>query len=253
MKTENQILRSKLPRRIDVTPAKREKLVKIGRPLGGKLKELMSIVSPRAFTRWANGETKSVGKKTEENKGGRPRKPEEVRELFVTMAKENAWGLGRILGELKKLGLQKISKGTVRNILLENGFELGPKRGPGTWDELIKIHAKTLWLLGHYVVRDLMYEAALQKGVDPQRISFTATLNILRCRLPECPKSPRGLRKWYQTLLEEIAEEILPERRNRINPRVIKRKMSCWAKKKAEHRHYPQPVKEFRPAIVLIR
>ena len=108
-------------------------------------------------------------------------------------------------------------------------------------------------LLGHYVVRVLMYEAALQKGVDPQRISFTATLNILRCRLPECPKSPRSLRKWYQTMLEEIAEEILPDRRNRINPRVIKRKMSCWAKKKAEHRHYPQPAKEFRPAIVLIR
>ena len=108
-------------------------------------------------------------------------------------------------------------------------------------------------LLGHYVVRVLMYEAALQKRVDPQRISFTATLNILRCRLPECPKSACALRQWYQALLEEIAEEILPARRNRINPRVIKRKMSCWAKKKAEHRHYPQPAKEFRPAIVLIR
>jgi hypothetical protein len=107
-------------------------------------------------------------------------------------------------------------------------------------------------LLGHYVVRVLAYEAASQKGVDPQRISFTATLKILRCRLPECPKSPRSLRHWYQTLLEEVAEEILPDRRNRINPRVIKRKMSSWAKKKAEHRRYPQPVKEFRPAIVLI-
>jgi putative transposase len=145
LKAENQILRSKLPRRVDVTPAEREKLVKVGKPLGGKLKELMSIVSPRTFTRWANGETKSVGKKVEENKGGRPRKPEEVRELVIKMAKENTWGLGRILGELKKLGLASISKGTVRNILLKNGFELGPKRGPGTWDEFIKIHAKTLW------------------------------------------------------------------------------------------------------------
>jgi putative transposase len=62
-KAENQILRSKLPQRVVVTPAKREKLVKVGKPPGGKLKELMSIVSPRTFTRWANGETKSVGKK----------------------------------------------------------------------------------------------------------------------------------------------------------------------------------------------
>jgi Fe-S-cluster formation regulator IscX/YfhJ len=108
-------------------------------------------------------------------------------------------------------------------------------------------------LLGHYIVRVLAYETALQEGVDPRRISFTATLKILRCRLPDCPKNTCGLRQWYKALLEEIAEEILPDRRNRINPRVIKRKMSCWAKKKAEHRHYPQPAKEFRSAIVLLR
>jgi hypothetical protein len=108
-------------------------------------------------------------------------------------------------------------------------------------------------LLGHYVVRVLMYQAAVEKGIDPQRISFTNTLKILRCRLPECPKSLSGLRKWHKALLEEIGEEILPERRNRINPRVIKRKMSRWKKKKPEHRRYPQPAKEFRSAIVMLR
>jgi hypothetical protein len=33
----------------------------------------------------------------------------------------------------------------VRNILLENGFDPGPKRGQGSWDEFIRMHAKTLW------------------------------------------------------------------------------------------------------------
>jgi putative transposase len=61
------------------------------------------------------------------------------------MAKDNGWGLGRILGEFKKLGIRKICKTTVRNILLEYGFDPGPKRGEGTWDDFIKIHAKTLW------------------------------------------------------------------------------------------------------------
>jgi hypothetical protein len=107
-------------------------------------------------------------------------------------------------------------------------------------------------LLGHYAVRVLMYEAAVAKGIDPQRISFTATLKILRCRLPECPSSLRCLRTWHKALLEEIGEEILPDRRNRINPRVIKRKMSRWEKKKPKHCRYPQPAKEFRPAIVLL-
>jgi hypothetical protein len=108
-------------------------------------------------------------------------------------------------------------------------------------------------LLGHYAVRVLMHEAAAQKGIDPQRLSFINTLKILRCRLPECPKSCRCLREWYNALLEEIGEEILPARRNRINPRVIKRQVSRWEKKKPEHRRYPQPAKEFRPAIVLLR
>src|SRR4051794_16959521 len=108
-------------------------------------------------------------------------------------------------------------------------------------------------LLGHYVIRVLMQEAAASQGIDPQRLSFTATLKILRCRVPECPASERGLRRWYQDLVAEVAEEVLEERRNRINPRVIKRKMSNWRKKRPEHRNYPQPTKEFGKAIVMRR
>ena len=107
-------------------------------------------------------------------------------------------------------------------------------------------------LLAHYVVRVLMTEAAQHHGLPPRRLSFTGALKILRCRLPECPKSRAGLQRWYDNLLAEVAEEILPERRNRINPRVIKRKMSNWRKKRPEHRHYPQPTKKFRQCIVML-
>lgn len=107
-------------------------------------------------------------------------------------------------------------------------------------------------LLAHYVIRVLMSEAAQRNGLPPRRLSFTGTLKVLRCRLPECPKSRKGLRRWYEDLLAEIAEEVLPERRNRINPRVIKRKMSNWRKKRPEHRRYPQPTKKFRPSIVML-
>jgi len=107
-------------------------------------------------------------------------------------------------------------------------------------------------LLAHYVVRVLMFEAAEPEGIDPRRLSFTATLKILRCRLPQCPKSATRLKKWYENLLEEIAAEKLPERRDRINPRVIKRKMSGWAKKRPKHCDYPQPTKTFRQSIVML-
>jgi hypothetical protein len=108
-------------------------------------------------------------------------------------------------------------------------------------------------LLGHYVIRVLMQEAAAVNGIDPQRLSFTGTLKILRCRLPECAASRRGLRRWYRDLVAEVAEEVLEGRRDRINPRVIKRKMSNWRKKRPEHRNYPQPQKEFKDAIVMRR
>ena len=41
LKTENKILRSKLPKRIEVTPAERAKLAKVGEQLGKKVRELI--------------------------------------------------------------------------------------------------------------------------------------------------------------------------------------------------------------------
>ena len=144
LKAENRVLRSKLPKRVICTPAEKRRLVKLGKPLGPAIKELITIVTPRTFARWAS----DAGKKKKyqpKRKPGRPRTPDEIRELVIKMANENGWGLGRIMGELKRLGLRNICKSTVRNILKENGFDLGPSRGEGTWDEFIRIHAKTLW------------------------------------------------------------------------------------------------------------
>jgi hypothetical protein len=107
-------------------------------------------------------------------------------------------------------------------------------------------------LLSHYVVRTVMFEAAQAEAMDPRRLSFTATLKILRCRLPQCPRSKKGLQKWYAELIAEVANEKLPPRRDRVNPRVIKRKMSKWAKKRAIHYNYSQPTKNFRQSINML-
>jgi hypothetical protein len=107
-------------------------------------------------------------------------------------------------------------------------------------------------LLGHYVLRTLMHEAARRVPISPLRLSFTSTLKILQCRLPECPRRRRARRQWYQHLLEEIAEEPIPPRRNRINPRVIKCQQSQWPKKRPEHRNWPQPKQPFCQSIVIL-
>jgi Insertion element 4 transposase N-terminal/Transposase DDE domain len=106
--------------------------------------------------------------------------------------------------------------------------------------------------LGHFVVRALMLEAAKEDGFDVDRLSFTGCLRILQARLPECNSStPLRLDEWYGLLLEEMAQERIEPRRNRVNPRVVKRKMSKWLKKRPEHCYRPPLNKTFAETVVI--
>ena len=106
--------------------------------------------------------------------------------------------------------------------------------------------------LGHFVVRALMLEAAKTDNLDVDRLSFTGCLRILQARLPECESStPASLELWYRLLLEEMAHERIEPRRNRTNPRVVKRKMSKFAKKRPEHRGRSPLKKTFAQSVVI--
>jgi Insertion element 4 transposase N-terminal/Transposase DDE domain len=108
--------------------------------------------------------------------------------------------------------------------------------------------------LGHFVIRSLMFRAAETVQLDPDRLSFTGCFQILKCRLPECVSStPQSFDAWYQALLWEMQNERTDDRRNRINPRVIKRKMSKWKKKCPEHRRLPPLKKTFKESVVMLR
>lgn len=106
--------------------------------------------------------------------------------------------------------------------------------------------------LAHFVIRALMFEAATSAGLDPDVLSFTGCFQILKCRLPEIRNAPpAALSECHEALLWEMSCERLESRRNRINPRVIKQKMSKWSKKRPKHRHPPQLQKTFTDAIVM--
>jgi hypothetical protein len=108
--------------------------------------------------------------------------------------------------------------------------------------------------LGHFVIRSLMFRAAETVQLDPDRLSFTGCFQILKCRLPECDSSsPKSFEDWYQAVLWEMQAERTDDRRNRINPRVIKRKMSNWKKKRPEHRRLPPLQKTFKESVVMLR
>jgi hypothetical protein len=108
-------------------------------------------------------------------------------------------------------------------------------------------------LLAHNAIRALMHEAAVSIDVDPRTLSFIHAVRVVRETIPLMRAAPtNALPVLYKAMIAKIAEEILPPRDNRINPRVIKVKMSNWPKKREQHYNVPQPKKLFEDSIVLL-
>lgn len=106
--------------------------------------------------------------------------------------------------------------------------------------------------LGHFITRVMMLEAAKSAGVDTDRLSFKGCFQILKTRLPECnPGNATAFQEWFDGVVWEMSCEKLPARANRINPRVIKRKMSRWNKCRPEHRKLKPLTKTFPQTVVM--
>jgi hypothetical protein len=105
-------------------------------------------------------------------------------------------------------------------------------------------------LLAHYAVRVLMHEAALRVDVDVDRLSFVHALEVVRDAVPEFQMVAAEQRQaLYERMLEEIAAKRLPVRRARSNARVVKRKMSNFKLKRAEHLGPAKPQGTFADAV----
>lgn len=144
LKVENEILRKRVGRCIRPTAIERRRLLRFGLPLGKEIKHIISIVRYETFQLWVR-RYKQKEKLEKIRRRGRPKTLKEIRQLVVRLAKENAWGYVRILGELKKLGINRLSKSSIKNILKENNLDPYPERSRDTWDNFIKRHFKTLW------------------------------------------------------------------------------------------------------------
>ena len=79
--------------------------------------------------------------------------------------------------------------------------------------------------LSHRAVRALMQNAAHRQSRDPDRLSFTHSIRVIRRKLATAPAlSPKEIALWLPKLLDEI----LPPRQGRYEPRGVKRKMSGY-------------------------
>jgi putative transposase len=92
LKKENKVLRARIPGQIHTKPSERERLIKFGKAIGRAIEELITIVSPSTFYRWLRDGERPP---TKNPKGGQ-RKPREIRELVILIAKTTGFGLTKL-------------------------------------------------------------------------------------------------------------------------------------------------------------
>ncbi|MFF4484368.1 hypothetical protein ACH4TQ_49185 [Streptomyces sp. NPDC021218] len=107
----------------------------------------------------------------------------------------------------------------------------------------------------HHALRELMLRAAATGSLDPDRVSLTETLRSARRSMTVTPGSfpPELLVRTWAILGQDLLERLWLVRRLRSQPRVVKRKMSHYQLKHAEHHPCPQPTRTGTQAILITR
>jgi putative transposase len=130
LREENRVLKERLGGRcMRFTDAERRRLARKAQGLGRKvLNELQTLVTPATLLRRYRELVAFKWNYSHQRGPGRPRVMNTIAALILRMALENqSWGYTRIQGALANLGHQ-VGRGTVANILRENGVGRIPQR-----------------------------------------------------------------------------------------------------------------------------
>ena len=115
----------------------------------------------------------------------------------------------------------------IKSTLQDRPMHLRSQSGPRVEQELEGI------LLGHYVLRYAMLQAARKQGISVLELSYRGTLRIVMHRINEGGQSKRQRRNWWRKLLEEMGAQRIETPRKRRCPRVRKITRCKWKQKRA--------------------
>ena len=190
LREEKRVLREQLSgKRIRYNDDQRRRLAEKAKTLGRKaLEEIATLVRPETLLAWHR---KLIAQKSDGSKRrrpGRPRVMDEIRALTVRMAKENRnWGYTRIQGALSNLGYI-VARGTVANILRENGIEPAPERcRKTTWRAFLSSHWEMIAAADFFTV-----EVWTRFGLLRYLVFFVIELSTRRVQLAGVHRAPDG-------------------------------------------------------------
>jgi len=199
LRCENRILRKRIEKeRIRLTPEERYQLIKYGKTLGTNLKDIVSVVRYKTFMGWLRDYEKGFRYVPYKKRGPRLKAPE-IRKLIVEMARKNAWGITRILGELRKLRIHRFSRSTIVNILRENGIPPADKRTE-PWINGLKRHYDTLIACDFF--RQWIWTL---KGPRLAFILFYINIRTRRVRIAGISRNPKG--EWTLEQSKKVFED----------------------------------------------
>jgi hypothetical protein len=160
LRLENLALRQQLavlqrsaPKRLRLTPADRIFWVWLRRVWGG-WKSVLMIVKAETVVAWhRKGFRLFWTWRIRRGKPGRPRVPQQVRDLIRMMSRNNPrWGAPRIHGELLKLGIE-ITEPTVAKYMVRH------RRPPSqTWRTFLQNHVKNMVSVDFFTVPTIRFE-----------------------------------------------------------------------------------------------
>jgi hypothetical protein len=113
-----------------------------------------------------------------------------------------------------------------RQIKTTMGMEKLRCRTPQMARKELRMH-----LIAYNLIRGLMQEAACQESTRLDRISFKAAVDTLRqfsSALNATKNKPRTQQRIIEEMLTIIAEETVPERKNRSEPRAVKERQKPY-------------------------
>jgi putative transposase len=201
LQEEVKVLKEQLGKKRRFTDDQRRRLAAKAQKLGrDRLRRFASIVSPKTLLEWHRRLIARKYDGSSRRSPGRPCTGPEIRELILSMAKENrSWGYTRIQGALENLG-HAVGRSTIAKVLKQAGLNPAPERQKQTtWKEFLRTHLAVLAAADFFSV-----EVWTAMGLVRYHVFFVMRLATREVQIAGIVPEPHGA--WMKQVARNLTD-----------------------------------------------